>query len=150
MKQAIKITEFKEEFRFLSNFYPSPFTHRNILYPTNEHFYQAFKTTDKNIRIKIAAAKTPGKAKRIGSNIILREQWENNKIRVMEKGLSLKFCINSKLSKMLMATSPAELYEGNYWGDIFWGIDLKNNCIGENWLGKLLMRRRDFLLKQDD
>ena len=60
---------FDGEFAFLSNFYPSDikgFDKANILYPTVEHAFQAMKTVDVNERIKIAAADTPGKAKRLG------------------------------------------------------------------------------------
>jgi predicted NAD-dependent protein-ADP-ribosyltransferase YbiA (DUF1768 family) len=34
-----------------------------------------------------------------------------------------------------------ELIEGNYWGDIFWGIDM-NLDEGQNILGRLIMKIR--------
>ena len=54
------IIEFEDEYAFLSNFYPSPFTHDGITYPTNEHFFQSMKTLDITERKAIAAAETPG------------------------------------------------------------------------------------------
>ncbi len=40
------IREFKGEFRFLSNFFPSRIYHDGIEYPTVEHAFQAAKTLD--------------------------------------------------------------------------------------------------------
>jgi len=142
------IDQFKDDFRFLSNFFDSPFTHNGIVFPTNEHFYQAMKTLNIATRKKIAALDSPEKAKKYGRTLVLRLGWEENKIRVMRKGLELKFITGSLLAEMLLATFPEELFEGNYWGDTFWGVDLKNNNVGENWLGKLLMERRDWLLNK--
>jgi hypothetical protein len=36
------------------------------------------------------------------------------------------------------------LVEGNRWGDQFWGVDLRTG-LGENHLGKILMKVRDEL-----
>jgi len=141
-----KILEFKDEFAFLSNFFHSPFIHSGICYLTNEHFYQAMKTEDIEIRKKIALLQHPGRVKRYGRSLVLRPLWEENKIRVMRQGIKLKFAEDTVLAKMLVATHPLELFEGNYWGDGFWGVDLKKDNIGENWLGKLLMERREYLL----
>ena len=38
------IAEFDGKYAFLSNFYPSIFTHDGIEYPTVEHFFQKKKT----------------------------------------------------------------------------------------------------------
>jgi predicted NAD-dependent protein-ADP-ribosyltransferase YbiA (DUF1768 family) len=40
---------------------------------------------------------------------------------------------------MLKATGDEELVEGNWWNDTFWGVC---NGVGENNLGKLLMKIR--------
>ena len=42
----MQIRQFKGEFRFLSNFYPSPVKFRGILYPSVEHAYQSAKSAD--------------------------------------------------------------------------------------------------------
>lgn len=39
------------------------------------------------------------------------------------------------------------IQEGNYWGDTFWGVDLKKRE-GENNLGKLVMEIREKLKTQ--
>lgn len=142
----MKIDSFSDEFEFLSNFYDSPFTHDRIVYPSNEHFYQAMKSKSRADRKRLAAEPSPGRVKRMGRKLTLRKDWESVKIDVMREGLTLKFKEGSTLAEMLMATYPATLIEGNTWHDQFWGVDSKTGQ-GKNWLGKLLMERRSELMK---
>lgn len=134
---------FEGKYAFLSNFYESPFEYEGVVYPTNEHFFQAMKTLDLEERKKIAAAKTPRKAKRLGRKVSLRPDWEEVKVGVMSLGLSLKFAI-PELREALLATGDAELEEGNTWHDNIWGVCCCNECRckGKNLLGNLLMTRR--------
>ena len=61
------INRFKDEYEFLSNFYPSPIYDNNGKeYPTVEHYFQAMKTLDSKKRELIRLAESPRKAKRIG------------------------------------------------------------------------------------
>ena len=144
------IVEFDGQYAFLSNFYSSPFIYEGIVYPTNEHFFQAMKTLDIDERKKIAAAETPGKAKRMGRNVQLRSDWEKVKVYYMELGLRLKFA-NKALAEKLIATGDEELIEGNWWCDQTWG---SCNCPkhirtpGRNLLGMLLMELRKELQYQ--
>lgn len=133
------IADFEGKYAFLSNFYPSPIFYDGITYPTNEHFFQAMKTLDQEERKKIAAAISPGKAKRLGRNVQLRADWEQIKVDVMRTGLMLKFS-NPVLRTQLIMTGDEELVEGNWWGDTCWGVC---NGVGENRLGKLLMQVRE-------
>jgi ribA/ribD-fused uncharacterized protein len=128
----------------LSNFFSSPITYEGITYPTNEHFFQAMKTLDIEERKKIAAAETPGKAKRMGRTIKLRPDWEKIKIDVMQEGLRLKFS-HPDLAQKLIETGDEELIEGNWWHDNTWGSCYCAECIrkpGRNLLGMLLMELR--------
>ena len=141
------IDEFINEYDFLSNFYPSAFTHDGITYPTNEHFFQAMKTLDLTDRFGIAAAAFPGQAKRMGRRVILRSDWEQVKEYYMELGLRLKFA-NPELAQKLLNTGDAELIEGNWWHDNTWGsckCPDCNNKPGKNLLGHLLMKLRSEL-----
>ena len=138
------IVEFDGQYAFLSNFYPSPFVHEGIVYPTNEHFFQAMKTLDVEIRKAIAAAPTPGAAKRMGRHVSLRPDWEKIKVDVMRTGLMLKFT-DAALAEKLLATGDEELIEGNFWHDNTWGscqCDACFNIPGRNMLGMLLMELR--------
>ena len=133
------ITEFDGKYAFLSNFYHAPFTYDGIEYPTNEHFFQAMKTLDQEERKKIAAAATPGKAKRLGRHVILRPDWEIIKLDVMKEGLALKFA-DPKLREKLLATGDEILVEGNWWHDNTWGschCPLCDKIPGRTCLAKL-------------
>lgn len=134
------IDKFDGEHAFLSNFHPSPIRVQGIWFPTVEHAFQAAKTLDPTERDAIARATTPGRAKRLGRQVTLRPQWDDVKIGVMEDLLRRKFDGVGPLWTQLLATSPAELIEGNTWGDIFWGVCQGK---GQNHLGKLLMKIRD-------
>jgi ribA/ribD-fused uncharacterized protein len=109
-----------------------------LLFPTIEHYYQAMKSERPQDWINIAKISTPGGAKQAGKKLILRPNWEQTKLEFMENGLRAKFQI-PELKEKLLATGTAELVEGNYWNDTFWGV-----CkgVGENHLGKLLMKIR--------
>ena len=101
------------------------------------------KTLKIDERLAIAAAETPGKAKRLGRSVTLRSDWETIKSYYMELGLRLKFK-NPDLAAKLIATGNAELIEGNDWHDCAWGICRCDRCNGQgaNLLGKLLMKVR--------
>ena len=145
------IVEFDGQYDFLSNFYPSSILYEGIVYPTNEHFFQAMKTLDPAERQKIANAETPGKAKRMGRNVKLRPDWEKIKVDVMRTGLMLKFT-DAALAEKLIATGDEELVEGNWWCDQTWGSCTCPKHIrtpGRNLLGMLLMEVRKELQYQN-
>lgn len=144
------ISEFEGKFSFLSNFYHSPIEYEGIIYPTNEHFFQAMKTLDPEERKVIAAAPTPGKAKRMGRKVTLRPDWESIKEEVMRAGLIAKFK-DEALAKKLLATGDKFLVEGNSWHDNTWGSCFCDKCAaipGRNMLGQLLMERREALKEE--
>lgn len=143
MKQ---ICLFRNEYFFLSNFYPCNITINDVTYPTVEHAFQAFKSHDINDKKMIAELPTPGEAKRIGRRIKLREDWEDVKDTIMLKLLRIKFNSNHELKEKLLSTNDAELIEGNNHGDKYWGMV---NGVGKNKLGKLLMQVRKELKETD-
>lgn len=137
-----KISKFDGKFRFLSNFYESVFEYKGLLWKTAEHAYQAEKTNFIDLKEKIRMLPTASQAKKVGKKLPIREDWDQVKISVMEQIVYEKFKQNKKLMKMLIETDNALLEEGNYWNDTFWGIC---NGIGENHLGKILMKIREKL-----
>lgn len=141
-----KIDRFDGEYRFLSNFWPATCWLRDGLgdYPSVEHAYQAAKTTDLEWRKRIRSAESPGEAKRLGRQLPLRADWEKIKLDVMFSLVWQKFAcgLGNPLPEKLLATGDAELIEGNWWGDTFWGVCRGK---GENHLGKILMEVRRIL-----
>jgi ribA/ribD-fused uncharacterized protein len=144
------ITSFTGKYRFLSNFYPVSAYFDGVNYPTAEHAYVAAKTLDIDKRKEIQAIETPGNVKRFGRSLSLRADWDNIKIDVMRQILKTKFCVyrsDTQVLAWLLATYPAELVEGNTWGDTFWGQSPVG--YGQNILGKLLMEIRNEGLRSD-
>jgi ribA/ribD-fused uncharacterized protein len=130
---------FRGEFSFLSNFHPVEIKYGNLVFKSVESAFQALKSEDFEVR-KMFVDLGPAEAKALGRKIKLRGDWNKIKDNVMEYLLRIKFK-NIELRRALLATGEQELVEGNYWNDRYWGVDLRSN-IGENKLGKLLMRIR--------
>lgn len=136
---------FREEYEFLSNFYPAPLKYKGITWATSEHAYQAMKSEDVSVWAYFANLTTPQMAKIVGKYVDIRSDWGEIKIDIMEEILVCKFSQNKHLREKLVATSPCTLIEGNWWGDTFWGM-----CkgVGKNHLGKLLMKIRDSYINE--
>ncbi len=135
------ITEFNGRYRFLSNFLEYPVIWQNEKYDTAEHAYQSAKALRMNDGKYVACAIGPGQAKFRGRRVEMRSDWEEVKDGVMLDIMRAKFS-DPKLKKMLLETGDAELIEGNFWQDKYWGV-----CDGEglNKLGKILMQVRNEL-----
>ena len=127
---------------FLSNFYPCVVEYNSLMFPSVEHAYQASKTCDIDKQMEFTYG-TPELAKKRGRKLKINWDFENNKIDIMYHLLQSKFSI-APLKNKLLETGNAELMEGNWWGDKFWGVDHKT-LKGENHLGKLLMQIRNEL-----
>ena len=150
-----EINSFRDEFSFLSNFSLHPVTVviHGVAYtfPSNENFFQAMKSNSQLIWVEFQHI-TPYQSKKRSKELVVREDWDAVKVGFMQLGLDIKFN-NPEACALLLATGDAELVEGNYWGDIFWGKSTVTQFFkrhgriiqageGENWLGRLLMQVR--------
>ncbi len=129
-------TLFKGDYFFLSNFYVAPVVYQGIRFENNEAAFQAAKCPE---RMRDFCGLNPQAAKRLGRRVELRPDWEAIKYDVMYQVCKAKFTQNPDLLDKLLSTGDAELVEGNTWGDRVWGVC---NGVGENNLGKILMRLR--------
>lgn len=141
-----RIEEFSGDYRFLSNFFPVVVTYDGYRYPSVEHAYQAAKCKFPEERkqfqcgIFLGESISAAKAKALGKRVTIRDNWHLPRVRldVMHSLLRQKF-LERPLKTKLLKTGDAELIEGNWWGDTFWGVC---HGQGENMLGKLLMQVR--------
>jgi len=149
------INQFIGDYRFLSNFYMRAVTFEGIVYPSNEHAYQAAKTLNLLERKRISELPTPGNAKKAGKLLELRPDWNTAKFDIMYKLCKEKFS-SPVMKAQLLGTGDEELMEGNTWWDLVWGVSLISGFSkkldryvmegeGENNLGKILMRIREEL-----
>ena len=146
-----EISAFRGPHDFLSNFYAADVEFDGAEYPTIEHAFQAAKSLDFGQRRTIKNAKSASEAKRMGRKIKRREDWFDVSLEVMEALVRQKFTRYPELKSKLLETGDAILIEGNNWNDRFYGAVYdtnRNEWMGENHLGKILMKVRDEL-KQD-
>jgi len=132
---------FRDEYAFLSNFYPSPIvTPGGTSWMTVEHVYQASKSLNPADWEMIRSLPTPGQAKRAGRLLILRPDWEDRKVPFMTIFVRLKFQQHPKLAERLCAIREP-IVEGNHWHDNFWGDCSCFRCKeieGRNEMGRIL------------
>ena len=143
-----KITSFKDEYRFLSNFYQSPVTLDGLTYPNAEAAFQAQKCAKEEDKVKYTLVKNPVVAKRMGKKEPnLPENWREISYGIMLEIIRAKFSL-PEMKEKLLATGKAELVEGNNHHDNLWGDCTCSRCaarVGQNRLGKILMQVREEL-----
>jgi ribA/ribD-fused uncharacterized protein len=146
MEAVDLIDGFDGPHRYLSNFFTSPVHWDGIDYPSAEAAFAAGKTLDQHQRAWIAAASTPGEAKRRGRSVALRPDWnDRHRYEVMQQVLEAKFRAPD-LRDRLADTGTALLIEANTWHDQQWGCcrcGQHRTQPGHNRLGQALMRLRD-------
>ncbi len=143
------IDRFAGDYSYLSNFTPVIIHYKGLDFPTVEHAFVASKSNDGMFRLNISQipAHQPGKAKRMGRKTQLRNDWNMIKVPNMKRFLLQKFSYE-RYKKLLLSTDNAEIIEGNYWHDNYWGdceCDKCKNIVGQNQLGKLIMEVRDIV-----
>jgi len=140
----------RQEFRFLSHFYPAAVELDGVVWPSAEHAYQSHKSPNRDYVQAIREAVSPGMAKRLASNrpkhswftkhdAALRPDWNEVKLDIMRRVDLAKFSQNEDLRELLLATGDAELLEDSH-DEPFWGIGKDGN--GPNWAGTVLMEVR--------
>ena len=70
------INSFKNEYAFLSNFYPSPFRWNGVTAQTVEHAFQAWKMTKGQDMLDVLLCPSPGLAKRTARKRTMRSDWD--------------------------------------------------------------------------
>ena len=140
------IVSFNGEHRWLSNFWPVELKWRDsLIFPSVEHAYQAMKSSNWD-EMKNISTMTPGQAKRAGSRLEIRSDWDDIKVQVMTTFVVMKFSPSHlELHQKLIDTGDALLVEGNTWNDRYWG-----QCpvgTGENMLGRILMSTRRAIMR---
>lgn len=142
------INEFKEENRFLSNFYQCDFVYEGLTYHTAEAAFQAQKCSSEEDKIKYTEVKNPVAAKRMGrKEPNLPANWNEISYDIMKEILKAKFAV-PEMKEKLLATGNATLVEGNKHHDNIWGKCVCAKCLARtapafNRLGNILMEIRD-------
>jgi ribA/ribD-fused uncharacterized protein len=141
------IRGFFGDYGWLSNFYPCEVLFEGITFPSVENAYVFAKMpvdlrehrpsiVGQLLTLDAAAAKRLGR-----EQVPIRKDWESVKYDVMCAVVFDKFYRHRHLRDSLIATGTRYLEETNNWQDRYWGVC---DGIGQNKLGKILMRARDF------
>jgi ribA/ribD-fused uncharacterized protein len=133
-----------DEYGCFSNFSRHGFKLDGKYWPTSEHYFQAQKFAGTEHQLRVARAKTPKEAARLGRDrsVRLRRDWESVKDDVMRRAVLQKFETHQDLRDVLLGTGDEELVE-NAPGDYYWGCGADGS--GQNKLGKILMEVRSIL-----
>ena len=143
-----------KKYKWLGNFnIAEPFIYKNREYATVEHAFQSQKNTDpdfqdlftKNTDTYIGdlpniAKKSTNKTNMKKMKKKLVDDWDDQKLTVMEDIIREYYNSNKELKQKLIKTGENELIYKGVGVDAFWGLDKDNK--GENNHGKILMKLR--------
>jgi len=164
----------KEKYTFfwggpLSNFYTCYFTDSDgVAYSCVEQFYASKKAIffkDSHTYQSILSTKDPKKQKSLGRKVtnFNAAEWYgegsdfNPAKDFMYQGCYLKFSQNEKFKKFLLETKGTFLVEASPY-DKIWGIGMAECWLatyrkfwkGKNWLGDILTKVREDILKKEE
>lgn len=130
----------RNEYAFLSNFYPCTVKYKGLTFESTEAAFQAQKEINEQNKIKYCNV-PPNVAKSYGRKAKLRHDWEQVKDQIMYEVVKAKFEQNPDFAELLLKVNE-EIVEDNTWHDTYWG---RCNGIGQNKLGLILTRVKEEL-----
>ncbi len=142
---------YPREFYPLDNFSSFKVEWNGYLYSSLEEAYQvaSFIGSDEDIVEKIKKSHSADEAQRIAyaNRDKQRKDWSKVKVEIMKELLRLKIEQNPYVKKKLLQTKDYLIIEDSP-KDSFWEWGPKRN--GENQLGKLWMKIREEIRKEED
>lgn len=141
--------QFSGKLAFLSNMYRCNIMFEGDVYPSTENAYQAAKCAIESQRIHFQKC-SPFDAKKKGRKILIREDWNQVKLDIMQELIESKFNDSSQgFGDKLCMVPDEDLVEYNYWHDNYWGHCTCVRCKNKkhnNFLGLLLQKKKSKLL----
>jgi ribA/ribD-fused uncharacterized protein len=130
-----------ETHREFSNFAPFGIDLDEARWPSVEHYYQAQKFADPQLRTLIRKAAKPVIAKNLAdkNKAAIRPDWDAVKDEVMYRAVKRKFELHPQLRELLLATGADDIVETAP-TDYYWGVGREGT--GQNRLGKIIERIR--------
>ena len=145
-------TAFQSHHAYLSNMYPCKIVYEGLEYKSSEHLYFAEMARHHNkfeLAEEIRNTKDGYAAKRASKKIIVAEDWEQIKVKIMKKVIHLKFDQNPGLRDELL-TTKGFLYEATKGDSFSCGLSLPQakdidqaSITKGNQLGIILVEYRD-------
>ncbi len=147
MNNAIYFYKVNEPYGYFSNFSKHGLAVNGVYWPTVEHYFQAKKFFDFNIRENIRKLNLPRDAANAGRDRKkpLRTDWEEVKDNIIMRFAVLeKFKQHKEIREILLSTGNARLIEHTK-NDFYWADG--GDGSGKNMLGIILMEVREQLKK---
>ena len=130
----------RNEYAFMSNYYPCRVTYNGLTYESSEAAYQAQKESDPEKR-KLYCNVSPSIARLYAEQINLAPTWDLIKDQIMYEVNKAKFTQNEGFKELLLEVSE-DIVQENTWNDTYWGVC---NGVGLNKFGKILTRIKEEL-----
>lgn len=136
-----EIKGFFGDYRFLSNFWPAKVFLDGVEYKSVELAYQAAKWRPENRKYFLTCTELESidYNRKNNHDLYSKEEWLSKNFEIMKDLVSQKFdpLLNPENYQKLLDTADKHLEEMNWWNDLYWGTNNKNE--GQNKLGKILM-----------
>jgi ribA/ribD-fused uncharacterized protein len=116
-------------------------------WPSVEHYYQAMKFEDSDVRDRIRQAHHPEVAGELAKKHkkAIRDDWKKIKQVVMTRGAYIKCRTHAEVAEALLASGDTAIVETSQF-DYYWGCGRDGR--GHNTYGKVLMGIRDKLREE--
>jgi ribA/ribD-fused uncharacterized protein len=158
MKTTFKMVLFYGQSECYSNWNPTGFTVKGVLFANGEQYMMYCKAMffkDADTAKLILAEPDPAKVKALGRKVkgYVEKDWADNRLRFVRRGLLEKARQHPEIARQLLATGYRILVEASP-SDKIWGIGLSEtdplaldptNWRGQNLLGQAWMWVRDQL-----
>tara|TARA_Y100000389_G_scaffold204449_1_gene257071 strand:- start:1289 stop:2887 length:1599 start_codon:yes stop_codon:yes gene_type:complete len=151
-ENVIKYFSKSKDNKWLSTFNKAnPFDYEGLIYPTVEHAFHAQKVNDEKKeeyqKLFTDTDIEPNEAKKMGgkkyfteNNYTLRNDWNEQRLSLMENITKIYYNNNPEMFEKLKETGDRELIHTGFRIDDYWGV---KNDQGENNHGKILMKIRN-------
>lgn len=157
------IERFRGAYLPFSNMYSLPVPIRadcGVWVPSSEHAYMANRFSSLKVQKEVAAARGEPESQHPCKDAMAARQLayqhmekgekleivtDDERVELMRRVVYQKIERNVGVRALLLATDEEMIYEGNDWGDQFWGVSPLGSREGKNHLGQILMQlRSDF------
>lgn len=156
---VVTIRKVREPYGLLGNMSPHPVEVDGNLWHTTEALFQAMRFAEEDpIREEIRGEKNPMKAKfkaKGNADRMVVEQMSQRDLNNMWYVLRLKLNQHDEVRETLLSTSDLLIVEDctnrQRGSGLFWGAALQEDGTwkGDNWLGRLWMRLREYAARED-
>lgn len=141
MAMVIRFYSKSETHSEFSNFAPYGIDLDGAWWRTVEHYYQAQKFTDPELRRRIRKADKAPIVKNLSRKYarMARPDWDEVKEEIMRRAVRRKFELHPELAALLLSTGDEPIEEASL-ADAFWGVG--RDGTGQNKLGQIIMEVR--------